>query len=117
MNHADRIRAAIRLACSNRLRPVHGADIQDWAINLRTGPEPYWADPKDIIADMVARGMIRRGSRMLREYQEIAEGAAGKHMRWDSPFHYWYVAVGLDTTPCLGREELLAQLRSSPSDD
>ncbi len=106
---ADRIRFAIRLACSNRLRPVHGADIQDWVIGLRPG---YMADPADIIADMVQRGLIRRGSKMPREHQALAERAGGKSMMWDNPLHYWYCAVGLDTTPCEDRDTLLARLRA-----
>ena len=106
---ADRIRTAIRLACSNRLRPVHGSDIQDWVIGLRPG---YWACPEGVIADMLRRGLIRRGARMLRQDQEHADWAGGRHMRRDSPFHYWYCAVGLDTTPCEDRDTLLARLRA-----
>lgn len=67
-------------------------------INSTSGSAPAdvhtsMADPADIIRDMVDRGLIRRGSKMLREHQEIAEAAAGRHMRRDSPFYYWYVAV------------------------
>lgn len=111
----DRICKAIRLACSNRFTPVHGSDIQDWIIGLRCGPEEYWADPADVIADMVRRGLIRRGSKMMRQHQEVAYRAGS--WEYDSPFWYWYVAVGLDTTPStIGktREQLLDEILSSP---
>jgi hypothetical protein len=102
---------AIREACSNRLKPTHGSDIQDFLISLRHGPESeqYWCDPENMIEDMLRRGLLRRGMRMLREHQEVAQRASS--WRFDSPFHYWYTAVGLDTTPCEDRETLLARLR------
>lgn len=101
---------------------MHGSDIQDWVIDLRPG---YWADPVDIINDMVRSGLIRRGAKMLRAHQELAERTMPREYRhdaahgWgcDNPLHYWYVAVGLDTTPShMGKTlaEIRADLLSSP---
>lgn len=104
----DRICNAIRLACSNRFTPVHGSDVQDWIIGLRRGVDEYWADPADVLNDMVRRGLIRRGSKMLRQHQEVAERASA--FAYDSPFHYWYVAVGLDTTPRKSLDEIRQDL-------
>lgn len=114
----ERVCNAIRLACSNRFKPVHGSDIQDWIISLRNGPDDYWADPRDVVQDMVRRGMIRRGSKMLRAHQELAVRTQAYQIS-DDPLWYWYTAVDLDTTPSLDgltRAEMRERILSSPDE-
>lgn len=94
-----RVRIAIRDAAPcrehGRLRPLHGSDVQDWIISLRPG---YWADPADVLVDLVRRGMLRRMGRMLREHQQRACRASSVTGSADSPLYYWYEA--LPGPPC-----------------
>lgn len=95
-----RVRCAIRDAAPcrelSRLRPLHGADVQDWIISLRPG---YRADPADVLNDMCRRGMLRRMGRMLLERQELAARASSvTGSVQNDPLFYWYEA--LPGPPC-----------------